>query len=138
MRVSGHRLFRCAAIAAVTLVTTAGTAIACEKPAGWSAAKKIAGKTWSAWWRTNPAAIPLGDHFTVQFRLCGPAARRVTVRGWMPAHQHGMNYKPSIALKDNAGTAKGLLFHMPGKWQLILDVRGEGKREKLVAEMVLE
>jgi len=56
----------------------------------------------------------------------------------MPDHQHGMNYKPTVALTGFEARAKGLLFHMPGKWQLILNMAGSGKREKLVATMVLE
>ena len=30
------------------------------------------------------------------------------------------------------------MLHMPGRWQLILDVRGAAGREKLIAEAVLE
>ena len=30
------------------------------------------------------------------------------------------------------------MFHMPGRWQLILDVHGAAGREKLTAEKVLE
>ena len=56
----------------------------------------------------------------------------------MPVHRHGMNYHPTVTLEGLSGTAEGLLFHMPGRWQLILDVRGATGREKLIAETVLE
>ena len=45
------------------------------------------------------------------------------------------NYKFRL---QQSGTAEGLMFHMPGRWQLILDVRGAAGREKLTAETVLE
>ena len=48
-----------------------------------------------------------------------------------------MNYRPAVTLKGASGTAEGLLFHMPGRWQLILDVRGAAGREKLTADLVL-
>lgn len=123
-------------IAGLTLLS--GAALACDRPAGWRTAAKIDGKTWTAWWQPNPTAIPVGAHFTIRFRLCGPAVRTVKVRGWMPDHRHGMNYRPSVSMNGTAGTAKGLLFHMPGRWRLTFDVAGAGKREKLVTEMVLE
>ena len=49
-----------------------------------------------------------------------------------------MNYWPAVTLNGLSGTAEGLLFHMPGRWQLILDVRGAAGRENLTAETVLE
>ena len=49
-----------------------------------------------------------------------------------------MNYRPAVTLNGLSGTAEGLLFHMPGRWELILDVRGPAGREKLTAETVLE
>ena len=49
-----------------------------------------------------------------------------------------MNYRPTVTLSGSSGTAEGLLFHMPGRWQLILDVRGGADGEMLTAETVLE
>ena len=128
-----------AALAAVlALVLAAGQAAACARPQGWTGAARIDGERWSAWWRSEPAAIPVGAHFSIRFRLCGPPVGRVGVRGWMPDHRHGMNYRPAVTLNGLSGKAEGLLFHMPGRWQLILDVRGAAGREKLTAETVLE
>ena len=37
----------------------------------------------------------------------------------MPAHQHGLNYAPEVsALGDGTFRVDGLLFHMPGLWEL--------------------
>ena len=125
------------ALAAVlAFAPAADLAEACDRPPGWTGGARIAGKPWTAWWRSEPADIPVGAHFSVRFVLCGPPVDRVKVRGWMPDHRHGMNYRPEVTLNDSSGTAEGLLFHMPGRWQLILEVRGPAGRAKLVAETV--
>ena len=132
------RLGGAALAAALACILAAGQAAACARPSGWTGGERIAGELWTAWWRSEPAPIPVSAHFSIRFHLCGPPVDRVAVRGWMPVHRHGMNYRPLVALDDLSGTAEGLLFHMPGRWQLILDVRGAAGREKLIAETVLE
>ena len=128
------------AICAIPLAAAAvaAPAVACERPQGWGRAQEIAGKTWKAWWRSEPAIVEIGRHFAIRFHLCGPPARTAKVRGWMPDHRHGMNYRAAVSLTGPKGAARGLLFHMPGRWQLILDIAGAAGREKLTAEMVLE
>ena len=123
---------------AAALVLATGQAVACDRPEGWTGGARIAGELWTAWWQSEPAAIPVGAHFSIRFHLCGPPVDRVKARGSMPDHRHGMNYRPTVTLNGSSGTAEGLMFHMPGRWQLILDVRGAAGREKLTAETVLE
>ena len=124
--------------AALALLLAATQAAACARPQGWTGGARIVGGLWTAWWRSEPAAIPVGAHFSIHFHLCGPPVVRVGVRGWMPDHRHGMNYQPAVTLNGLSGTAEGLMFHMPGRWQLILDVRGAAGGEKLTADTVLE
>ena len=133
-----RRLGGLALAAVLALVLAAGQAAACDRPEGWTGGAKIAGERWTAWWRSEPAPIPVSAHFSIRFHLCGPLVGRVGVRGWMPDHRHGMNYRPAVTLNGSSGAAEGLMFHMPGRWQLILDVRGAAGREKLTAEAVLE
>ena len=133
----------CGQAIAAALVLAGGGANACERPEEWSGARKIAGNIWTAWWQPAPAPVPVGIHFSVRFRLCGPPVRRVGVRGWMPDHRHGMNYRPAVTLNSLSGNglsgaAEGLLFHMPGRWQIVLEVAGAAGKEKLVAETVLQ
>ena len=132
------RLGRPALAAALALVLAADQAAACARPHGWTGGARIAGELWTAWWQSEPASVPVSEHFSIRFHLCGPPVDRVRVRGWMPDHRHGMNYRPAVTLRGSSGTADGLLFHMPGRWQLILDVRGAAGREKLIAEMVIQ
>ena len=133
-----RRLGGLALAAAFALALLAGQAAACDRPEGWAGGARVPGELWTAWWRSEPAVIPIGAHFSIRFHLCGPPVDRVKVRGWMPDHRHGMNYRPGVTLNGLSGAAEGLLFHMPGRWQLILDVRGVAGRETLTAEAVLE
>ena len=42
----------------------------------------------------------------------------------MPEHRHGMNYAPSVTrLGPQRWRAEGLMFHMPGKWEFIFELR---------------
>ena len=135
---AGWRLGGPALAAALTLLPAAGEAAACARPHGWTGGERIVGELWTAWWRSEPASVPVSEHFSIRFHLCGPPVDRVRVRGWMPDHRHGMNYRPAVTLRGSSGRAEGLLFHMPGRWELILDVRGPAGREKLIAETVLQ
>lgn len=72
--------------------------------------------------RTWP--VPVGRHFALDIAVCAapgsalPASLRVDAD--MPAHKHGMNYKPTVqALGDGRFVAEGLLFHMPGRWRFL-------------------
>ena len=132
------RLGGLALAAALALVLAADHATACDRPQGWTSGARLDGELWTAWWRSEPAPIPVGAHFAIRFHLCGPPVDRVRVRGWMPDHRHGMNYRPAVTLMGLSGKVEGLMFHMPGRWELILNVRGAAGRETLTAEAVLE
>jgi hypothetical protein len=73
---------------------------------------------------TNP--VKVGAPFAIDVRLCSPDnawVERLVIDARMPAHRHGMNYKPEITPKgDGACEARGFLFHMPGKWEIMLSV----------------
>jgi cytochrome c peroxidase len=56
----------------------------------------------------------------------GPAPKTLKVDAHMPAHRHGMNYAPKVtALGPGRWRAEGLLFHMPGRWELVFVVDGD-------------
>ena len=57
----------------------------------------------------------------------------------MPEHRHGMNYRPRVVRKsEGVYVAEGLLFHMPGLWQLMFDVDRGGRMERLMTDIELE
>jgi hypothetical protein len=90
--------------------------------------------------RTEPAPIEVGRHFSVEAIVCAnPPARGLRVDAQMPEHRHGMNYRARVsAVGDARFVAVGLLFHMPGRWQLLFDVERDGRTERLAADLVLE
>ena len=71
----------------------------------------------------RPWPVPVGRLFSLDITVCPtagtalPASLRVDAD--MPAHRHGMNYRPSVtALGNGRFVAEGLMFHMPGRWRL--------------------
>jgi hypothetical protein len=92
---------------------------------------------------TTPAPIVVGQHFVVDFAVCGrggaPAPQAVRVDANMPEHRHGMNYRAGvIGIADGRYRAEGLLFHMPGRWELTFDVVSGGNVERLAGTIVIE
>jgi hypothetical protein len=57
----------------------------------------------------------------------------------MPEHRHGMNYKTT--LKPATGgryEVEGFMFHMPGRWEFIFEVRGGGTTDRVTRSVTLE
>ena len=64
---------------------------------------------------------------------------QISIDGGMPQHGHGMNRVPRVAPDGEGGFgADGLLFHMPGSWQLYFDVTRGPLTERAQVEVVLE
>lgn len=87
-------------------------------------------------YRTQPAPVTVGQHFAVAFAVCpkGAAAPApsVQVDAHMPAHRHGMNYRAAITrAPDGTYRAEGLMFHMPGRWDLTFDVTAGTTTQRL-------
>ncbi|MGL5362976.1 MAG: hypothetical protein ACRDBH_08855, partial [Bosea sp. (in: a-proteobacteria)] len=74
----------------------------------------------SAALRFSPTPVKVGAPFVVGITVCAPAGvERLVIDARMPAHRHGMNYKPEITSKGpGVYEASGFLFHMPGKWEI--------------------
>jgi hypothetical protein len=125
-------------VAGLLLVATAE---ACDVPADFAPRGRVEAPGVVVVFRTLPPAIVLGRHFAVEVVVCGdgaaPALTRIDAQ--MPEHRHGMNYRPTLAPKG-AGryVAEGLLFHMPGRWELSFDVEGGGRRTRLATDLLLE
>ena len=105
--------------------------------------RKIESARYSVAYRTQPDKITVGQHFAVELAVCanpGAAApESVRVDAHMPDHRHGMNYRTSV--KPAAGgryRAEGLMFHMPGRWEYIFELRVAGRTERLTQSEVIE
>lgn len=99
-------------------------------------AERIESKGYVLAYRTEPARIPVGAHFIVEFMVCAkegiatPSSIRVDAS--MPDHRHGMNYRPSVTRRGpHRYRAEGLLFHMSGRWEFTFDIEGVGPVERL-------
>lgn len=94
-----------------------------------------------ATWKVEGAAMPLGKMFAVQVQVCPANAVLTRVNATMPEHQHGMNYRPSIErigdAKDGRWRADGLMFHMPGRWELRFDIQADGRTVRLTDSVQL-
>jgi hypothetical protein len=55
----------------------------------------------------------------------------VDVSAFMPDHGHGMTTKPIVKrIQDGRFEASGLLLHMPGFWELYIDISRAGVTER--------
>jgi hypothetical protein len=74
--------------------------------------------------------VAVGRQLDLAIVVCPPpgtAVDRVVVDATMPAHRHGMNYRPVVTPgAEGSYRASGLLFHMPGDWRLTVDAYAEG------------
>ncbi len=80
-----------------------------------------------------PERIEVSEPFTVQIQVCGNNLldNTVTLNAIMPAHGHGMNYAPDHLIVDHTQNylnveVKGVLLHMPGTWQWLVEHRSPG------------
>ncbi len=96
-------------------------------------------------YHTAPAPIPANELFAIEFTVLAAATGapvsdvEVSVDAAMPDHGHGMNTQPALAsLGPGKWRAEGMLFHMPGYWELYFDVRRAGRGERAQAAVHLE
>jgi hypothetical protein len=96
--------------------------------------------------RPEPIRLEVGQPFMLIMNVCtkgGDAAELVRVDATMPEHKHGMNYAPTVkAGSDGRYRVDGLLFHMPGSWEVAFDVRplgqAGGEIQRLTHDFVLK
>ncbi len=127
-------------IAAALLGLAAWPTWACGDNLGASA-RRIENPQWLLVYRATPEPIPVGQHFVLDFELCPrgeaapPAEVRVDAR--MPEHRHGMNYRPSVrSAAPGVYRAEGLMFHMPGRWELMFEWRdGQATPQRLLQSL---
>jgi hypothetical protein len=90
-------------------------------------------------WKVDGASLAVGKHFAMEVLVCPADAMLARVDATMPEHKHGMNYRPSLkSLGDGRWRVEGLMFHMPGRWELRLEVRTAGRTEVLVDSLHLQ
>lgn len=133
---------RARALAGACSLLCSGAAFACGEDLG-EPIRRIENAHYVVAFRTAPDPIEVGTHFSLDFAVCprsGTAkARTVRVDARMPEHQHGMNYRPVVVARaSGAYHADGLMFHMPGRWELYFDIVTGGSSERLATTLELE
>ena len=94
-------------------------------------------------YRTRPDRISVGQHFVMDVVVCArstrTAAGELRVDAHMPEHRHGMNYRTSAKSADGSRyVVEGFLFHMPGRWEFLFEVRADGRADRLTSSVILD
>ena len=114
-------------------------AIACELPG----ATVVDSPRYTLAWRIAPGEPQVGRHFSIDLAICSKAGIKppdsVRVDAHMPEHRHGMNYR-AVVVEQGQGhyRAEGLMFHMPGRWELLFDLRGGGRTDRITSNVALD
>lgn len=131
-------------LVSLSIILFAATpALACDPPSLGASQRLAESPRYRLAWRVRPDPIVVSEPFALEMSVCAkpgaPPLDGVVVDATMPEHRHGMNYRPSVT--DRAGgrlLAEGMLFHMPGKWRLIFDLRAGGASERLTQDLTIE
>lgn len=146
----GTRGRAAAALAAALLAGCAqGYAVNLRRPGSEPAAQRggpSRGGSFYVVYSPTPDPVPLNQLFRLDLAVyegdnhSRPAAdTELLVRGWMPEHEHGMSLVPEVhPLGGGRFAVEGMLFHMPGRWQLEVDVRRNGAAERATFEIQVE
>ena len=133
--------------AVAAAVFAAGAALAqaqsCADPPGKGEVRRAESSRYKVAYRIDPAPVVVSRHFALDLVVCpkdgAPRPDAVVVDAQMPAHRHGMNYRPGVKpVAPGSYRAEGLLFHMPGHWEFVFDIAGGGTRERAVSPYDLE
>lgn len=80
-----------------------------------------------------PNSIEVSKPFNVVVSVCGKNLKDNAIKldAIMPAHGHGMNYAPDHEVLEQTTNllsveVKGVLLHMPGDWQWLVENRSSG------------
>jgi hypothetical protein len=116
-----------------------GGALACGEALGTNA-RRIDSAQFQLAYKLLPDPVPVGKHFAIDVVLCPKAnatlPAELRVDATMPEHKHGMNYRPSVkTLAPGQYRAEGLMFHMPGRWELVFELRGNGSPRRLTQSL---
>lgn len=125
-------------MALLSLLLGAGAAASATCPPAPEAGQRLDSGPVQLAWRAEAGPIAVSRPFALLVTLCPPEARLLRVDASMPEHRHGMNYRPSLQpLGDGAWRAEGLLWHMPGRWELRLEVEAAGTTHTLRQSVTL-
>ena len=120
--------------AALLFLTALGlNASACEPPVQGA---RLESARYTLAYKMSEVAV--SRHFTMDVGACakggGSVPDALKVDAQMPEHRHGMNYRPAVKrVAAGQWRVEGMMFHMPGRWQLAFELDGE----PLAADMIV-
>jgi len=82
--------------------------------------------------------IAVGEGFSLQVEMCTQGWRIEGLSARMPAHGHGMNYRPTLHETGSGIRVDGMLFHMPGVWEVNATLSNRDERRQATAEITLK
>ena len=112
---------------------------ACPVPEGFA---RLATPEAEIAYRWEPSVLKVGQFFAAEVIACrapgAGAVREIVLDAQMPAHGHGMNYRPT-ATPAGPGRFRvaGLMLHMAGTWRLTFDLVHGDTRTRLTQEVTL-
>jgi hypothetical protein len=127
---------------AVALAASAIGAPAWACPAEGQGFARLASAEAEVAYRWEPESPKVGRFVGLEVVSCrapvSDPVDEIAVDATMPAHGHGMNYRPK-AERVAAGHFKvtGLMLHMPGRWRLTIDLYQGNRRTRLAHELTL-
>lgn len=81
---------------------------------------------------------PVSKPFDLTLHVCGVSKAELYFDAIMPAHQHGMNYDVDVTqTSPEQFTVSNAVFHMPGLWELQVELHHAGARYQYRAEMMV-
>lgn len=117
------------------------------EPAALDASWTVGESGWvAARFSSTPEPLPLNAMCELEVELVAAEGEHAPLEGvelrasaWMPDHAHGTNYQPrTTELGGGRYRVRGLLLHMPGYWELFLDVEdGAGGSDRVRYEVNL-
>ena len=130
-------------IAAALVACAPAIAGACTPDLPGGSVERLESARFAVAFRTRPERVAVGRHFDVEFAICARDGRGmpegIRLDAQMPEHRHGMNYRPAIrAEAPGRYRAEGLMFHMPGRWEYLFELRSAGVTDRLARSVVLE
>lgn len=125
-----------AAAALVLALATRAAVADCVPALGGPPAGRIDTPAYRLAYRIEPPPLQVGEPFALEVAVCAapgePAPQGLRVDAHMPAHRHGMNYLPLVRPgPPGRYRAEGLVFHMPGQWELRFELQFGERFERL-------
>ncbi|MFK7927771.1 MAG: hypothetical protein AB8H79_06265 [Myxococcota bacterium] len=96
------------------------------------------GGTWTVTYTASQDPIPQSENFTITVAVQGEGASELDLT-WdarMPLHGHGMNTQAeTTAVGDGTFNVTGMLFHMPGHWEMSAELTDGTQTETAIFDV---